>query len=204
MEEIFKEVLVKKCGNRRHDQVMVIENLPRKFLFEQTRKMIQRIDRDGYPDGTMVVDPSGALIWTLYQGIEKSQTGDGGYLFWVGDQESENRLKDIMRYVDMSFPRDQRIPEFVDNAQMRGESNTGPIPYNMIPRLTLPIPETPKAPEPPPLRPAPVPEIPVPSQVSPQAPAGRIRSEEKLAAMRARMQKARDARKAKEVVPALQ
>lgn len=139
MEGILKEVLIKKVGNRKHDQVLIIENLPSKFIWEQTRKMVQQIDKEGYPTGNLVPDKSGELVWTLRDGIERSQTGDGGYCFSVGDQNSETILKDIMRYVDMSFPRDQRLPAFVDNAQMVGESNSGPLSYQMIPRLSLPV-----------------------------------------------------------------
>lgn len=140
MEEILKEVLIKKCGNRLHDQVLVIENLPSRFLWEQTRKMTQQYDREGYPTGNLVPDKSGELIWTLRIGIERSQTGDGGFCFWTTERDSNERLLDIMQYVEGNFPRDQRIPAFVDNAQVRGEMNTGPISIGLIPRIQLTAP----------------------------------------------------------------
>lgn len=140
MEENLREVLIKKVGNKLHDKVLIVENLPRKFLFEQTRKMVQRIDRDGYPDGTLVVAPSGELVWTLRPGIEKSQTGDGGFVFDTMDREAMERLADIMRYIEMSFSRDKVIPAFVDNAQQIGDARTGPIAYFQMPRISLPPP----------------------------------------------------------------
>lgn len=195
MEEILKEVLIKKCGNRLHDQVLIIENLPRKFLYEQTRKMVPRVDRDGWMDGTMQVSPDKELVWTLLTGIDKSQAGDGGYCFWMGDQESENRLKDIMRYVEGVFPRDQRIPVFVDNAQLRGEANTGPIALSQIPRVSLPIEK---------VSPAPAPALSTYPQVSSQEPSGILKSgkraplsSERKEQLRANLAKAREARKAK-------
>lgn len=196
MDEILREVLIKKCGNRLHDQVLIIENLPRKFLYEQTRKLVPRVDRDGWMDGTMQVSPDKELIWTLYPGIELSQTGDGGYCFWSENQESANRLKDIMRYVDASFPRDQRLPEFVDNAQVRGESNTGPIINSQIPRIALPVEAK--------VSPAPAPVLSTSPRVTSQEPSGIFKvdkrsqvSPERKEQMRINLAKAREARKAK-------
>lgn len=176
MDEVLKEVLLKKCGNRIHDQVLIVENLPRKFLFEETRKLVPKKDREGWLDGTMTVDPSGEMVWTLYPGIERSQSGDGGFIFWTNEQESDGRLKDIMRYIDGVFPRDQRLPSFVDNAQLRGEMNTGPIPYNLVPRISLPAP------------------ISEPSPTSMDVPS--VSPDERREAMLANLEKARAARKA--------
>lgn len=146
MEEILKEVLLKQVANKLHDKVLIVENLPSRFLYEQTRKMIQRIDRDGYPDGTQVVDPSGELVWTLRPGLAKSQNGDGGIVFDMMERESKDRLADITRFIEMSYSRDQRIPEFIDNAQQIGNPMTGPLPYFQIPKVTLPAPIAPSVP----------------------------------------------------------
>lgn len=150
MDEILREVLIKMCGNRLHDKIIIIENLPKKFLFEKTRKMIVQRDREGFTDGTMMVDPSGEMIETLRPGIEKSQTGDGGLVFFSMDQESMTRFADIMRYIEVNFSRDHRIPSFVDNAQQIGNPATGPLPYSQIPRIQLPAPivQAPPAPLP--------------------------------------------------------
>lgn len=199
MEEILKEVLIKKCGNRLHDQVLIIENLPSRFIWEQTRKMEQQLDRDGYPTGNLIPAKSGELVWTTKIGIEKSQTRDGGYCFWTNERDSNDRLLDIMKYVEAMFPRDQRIPEFVDNAQMRGEMNSGPLSYFDIPRVVLPLPEQT-------IKPAPVPVLsPVP-QV-PQEPSGNLVEKvgwtpERRAAAAERMKKMQEERKAKKAVMA--
>lgn len=224
MEETLREVLLKLIGNKLHDRVIVIENLPSKFLFEQTRKMKQRVDRDGWSDGTMVVDPSGEMIWTLRPGIEKSQTGDGGFVFNDAERESSDRMKDILRYIEMSHSRDARIPQFVDNAQMVGDARSMPLPYAQIPHIVLPAPMIPSVPiliVPPTTTtagnqtvtvtlPAPAPAISSEQNGTPQAPAGdskekgkRGMSADHRAAAAARMKKMHeDRRKAKEMAAA--
>lgn len=198
MEEILKEVLVKEWGNMFHDKVFIVENLPKKFLYEKTVKMVPRTNKEGWTDGTMVPAPGGELVETLYNGIERSPTGDGGFMFWNNHAESLARLKDIDRYIEHSLPRDSRLVARVPYAQMVGEKNSPPMGYHMIPRVTLPLKEEPKED----FRPSPASVVSAPSQTSPQKPDGRIWNEERKEAYRQRMAKARAAKANKEKVAA--
>lgn len=185
MEEMLTEVLIKECGNMFHDKVFIVENLPKKFLYEKTVKMVQRVI-DGYRDGTKVPDPSGELVDTLYPGVEKSPTGDGGYMFWKNDRESSDRLNDIDRYIERILPRDSRLVARVPNAQQIGAINSAALAYKDIPRITLPIPDE--------IKTRPVPDTPAPSQAAPLEPAGRSKSKltgDKLEKARERMRIAR-------------
>lgn len=188
MDELLKEVLIKECGNMLHDKVFVVENLPKKFLYEKTVKMIQRVTENGYRDGTMVADPSGEIVETLYPGIEKSIQGDGGFLFWTTDRESLDRLRDIDRYIERVLPRDVRVPKRVPYAQSVGDPNSPPMPYHMIPRVTLPL-----------ILPPSASAQPAPSQVS-EEPRGISREDEIKEKRRAALEKARAARKSKKEV----
>lgn len=141
--EVIKEALIKECGNMYHDKVFIVENLPKKFLYERTAKLIHRVDKEGNRDGYYTPDPNGETEYTLLPGIEMSQTGDGGYVFWKGVLESENRLKDLDRFIERSLPRDMRIPARIVYAQQTGNPSSPPIPVNQIPRVQLPAPVEP-------------------------------------------------------------
>lgn len=139
MQEVIREVLIKECGDMLHDRVIIVENLPKKFLYDRTVRMMQRIDRDGWSDGTLLPDPDREMEDTLHPGLEFSQTGDGAIMFWRGNQESAQRLKDIDRYIEGTLPRDVRIPKRVEYAQQIGNPSAGPIPLFQIPRVSLPL-----------------------------------------------------------------
>lgn len=204
--DILKEVLIKECGNMFHDKVFIVENLPKKFLFEKTARMIPRRDERGQAMGDSVPDPSGEMVDTLYPGIEKSPTGDNGYMFWKGNLESEGRLRDIDNYVERSVPRDSRIPARVDYAQRVGDASSGPLSYDKIPRVTIPLPDMPEEPKPPveiaTQKPV-VNEIPIPSSTGslPPAPAAERLTGERLS-QSDRMKKYWEDRKKKESVAA--
>jgi len=141
IEGIIKEALIKECGNMFHDKVFIVENLPRKFLYHKTVKMVPRKDRDGNLDGTMVPNQGREMEETLLPGIEFSASGDGAFLFWSSVQESKERLKDIDSFIERAVPRDARIPKRVDYAQIVGDPKSNPIPYSQIPRVILDVPE---------------------------------------------------------------
>lgn len=141
IEGIIKEALIKECGNMFHDKVFIIENLPRKFLYHKTVKMVSRKDKEGNLDGTKVPNQQGEMEETLLPGIEMSAQGDGAYIFWSSEQESKERLKDIDVYLERAVPRDSRIPKRVDYAQQVGDARSNPIPYSRIPRIALEAPE---------------------------------------------------------------
>jgi hypothetical protein len=148
--ELLKEVLIKECGAGYHDRVFIVENLPKKFLYEKTAKMVSQKDKEGFHTGSLVPSPAGEMVDTLYPGLEESQTGDKGIVFWTTNAESVRRLKEIDRYIEGVFPRDARLEERVDNATQKGSPNASPLPYHLIPRLTLPIPSgasTPASPQ---------------------------------------------------------
>jgi len=138
---ILKEALIKEAGNMYHDKVFIVENLPRKFLYGWTTKMVPRKDINGYNDGSKVPSQNGEVEETLLEGIEMSATGDGAFLFWSSMREGTERLKAIDRYIERTLPRDVPVPKRVDYAQQIGNSMSGPINYNQIPRVSLKAPE---------------------------------------------------------------
>lgn len=192
VEGVLKEVLIKECGNSFHDKVFVVENLPKKFLFEKTAKLIPVVDKEGFKDGSVAPDPSGEMIETLYPGIEKSATGDGGYVFWMESEDAKQRLQDIDRYIDRTLPRDARLVRRVLYAQLVGESSSPPMPYHQIARVVLPAPELE-------LQPAPATHFPrteAPESLARKTDKRKTMSPERLAKLRANIAKAQAARKA--------
>src|SRR5688572_6086434 len=108
--EYIKEALIKEVTGVSHDLVFIVENLPKHLLFHKGPKMVPKVDDKGYGTGDLIT-VQGEFVDTLNGGIQYSQTGDGGFVFDTNHGEAIDALKDIDRYIESSFPRDQRIPK---------------------------------------------------------------------------------------------
>ena len=99
MEELIPEVFIKEVANTGVDKVIIIKNLPKRLIYQKVVKMVQRVDRDGYADGTLVPDPSGEMVDGLYDHLEHSQSGDGSILFMMHFETARKALEAIDQYI---------------------------------------------------------------------------------------------------------
>ena len=190
MEILLNEVFVKEVNEAGIDRVVVLKNVPRRLFYRWVPKMVQRVDRDGYTDGTMAVDPSGEKVEALLEGMSNSRNGDGSIVVDTKFETGRAALKAIRAYVNAAFPRDVVLPEWTNYPIDPTNSRSMPKPKSMIPVIELPTKEDIKA------------ESPVVSpegNTSPQAPAimrtRKPMSEEAKKAAGERLAKAREMKK---------
>lgn len=183
MEELLQEVFIKEQHESGIDRVFYVQNLPKKFIYHKVPKMVQRYDRDGYTDGTLVVDPKGEKVDGLLDGLEFSLSGDGSIVFQMSFETARNALKAIDAYIAGTLPRDVVVPTRVDYPLDRTNTQSSPKPRALIPTVELPN-----------LRAATSEVSPV-AEPTPQKPARRSWTPEQKQAARERLAKAREVKK---------
>lgn len=138
MVELLKEVFIKEQHESGIDQVIVVKNLPKHLLYHKVPKMVQRYDRDGYTDGTIIPDPSGEKVDGLLDGLEVSQSGDGSIVFPMNREVVRKALKAIDAYIAGTLPRDVVIPTRVPYPLDPTDSRSMPRSMSLIPVIELP------------------------------------------------------------------
>ncbi len=145
--ELLKNILIKEVnGQKSGDLVAYIDNIPKSLLYRRARKMV--IDHDDpqnrqnlVPDYEMVNGRrtlTNAMVDELLPGIERSQTGDEAYVFFIHYNEAKARLGDIDRYCRSNVPVAERLQERVPYSIQPGVTSAGTIPLQNIPHVVLP------------------------------------------------------------------
>lgn len=134
------EVFIKEVNDLGTDKVIIVRNLPKKLIYQEVRKMVQRVDRDGYSDGTLVPAPNGAMVEVLLEGLELSRNGDGSIVFNTKREPGRIALAAVDKYIQGTLPRDVLVPERVAYPMQEGDLRAMPKPKHMIPAIDLPKP----------------------------------------------------------------
>ncbi len=138
MEELLKEVLIKELHESGIDMVFYVQNLPKKFIYHKVPKMVQKYDRDGYTDGTLVVDPDGELVDGLLDGLEVSLNGDDSIVFPMGRETAKNAMFAIDAFIAGTLPRDVVLPRRVAYPLDPTNALSTPKTRSLIPTVVLP------------------------------------------------------------------
>lgn len=148
--EVLKDVLIKEVDGRKDgDKVFIVNNLPKHLIYQKALKVI--IDRSNpqqnwVPEFKMVDGnrvETGAKVDELLPGIEKSQTGDEGFVFYVNLNEAKARLQEIDRYIQSVIPAADRIPRRVPYSTQPGVMTAAPKALSQLPRVDLSEPVSP-------------------------------------------------------------
>jgi len=134
------EVFIKEMNEAGTDMVYIVRNLPKALIYQEVAKRIPRVDREGYMDGSLTVDPSGAKVEDLKEGLEHSRNGDGSIVFVTKREPGRDALEQIDRYIAGTLPRDVAIPKRVPYPMQVGDMRSMPKPKHMIPAIDLPKP----------------------------------------------------------------
>jgi len=137
MVELLSEVFIKEQHDAGIDLVMIVKNLPKHFIYRKGLKMVQRVDRDGYTDGTLVPDPSGEKVDELLDGLEKSQTDDGSIVF-TQRESAKQALEAIDQFIQGTLPRDILVPKRVPYPLDSTDTRSQPRSKSLIPVVELP------------------------------------------------------------------
>lgn len=135
MEGLFKEVIIKEVSeNAAPDKVFIVENLPKKFLLKEMAETKNvRISK-----GNVDEVPTGRVIEVPHDGIEY-HSRDGSYVFYVGLNAAKDRLEEIDRYIEATFPKDQRLPKRIYNSSDLSSTRAYPLMKEDMPRVVLPV-----------------------------------------------------------------
>lgn len=142
MAELLRDVLIKETGAP--DKVFIVDNLPKSLLYRTEAKLIidytnpqqnlvPEFSLDQYGKKTL----TGTTTEVLKDGITISQTGDGAFVFDADYIESQERLKEIDRYINFNMPQAERIPQRVSYA-LQNIPSSPPKSLSQIPRVVLP------------------------------------------------------------------
>lgn len=153
--EYLKNVLIKE--SKGPDLVFIVDNLPKDLLFKRARKLVfvprYAVDYDpafpkqveayvlrneDMPDEPRNRRITGEMVDELLPGIEASQTGDEGYVFFTQNHESRSRLDTIDRYIRNQLGPLAQIPERVEYSSVKGSFSASPKGRHLIPRVELP------------------------------------------------------------------
>lgn len=186
--ELLPEVFIKEQHDSGIDQVIIVRNLPKHLIYRKVHKMVQRYDRDGYTDGTLVPDLKGEMVDDLLEGLEHSQTDDGAIVF-THQETAKMALRAIDAYINGTLPRDVVVPKRVAYPVDPTNSRSMPKPKSMVPVIELPVSK------------AEAPQVSPEAQASPASSAPikvrkQLTEQQKIAA-RERMARAREVRAAK-------
>jgi len=135
--EILPEVKLKLTRGGAGDQVIILENIPKKFFYTTTRNQVPRKNRDGELMGETM--PGTEMIEVLKERLEESHDGRGFIQMEIRNPDMTVLYKSLMNYVERTLPRGEIIPKPVPFSSMPGHPMANPIDDTQIPRVTLPV-----------------------------------------------------------------
>lgn len=125
-------------------ECFIIDNLPKRFLFQRTKKLMPMQEYSERMVPAFTVDehgkhvPTGEMEDTLQPGVEVSGSGDGAYLIFPEINESRNRLQQIDEYIK-DHVADPEKRKRVPYAAQVGLRNSAPVARHQIPHVVLPV-----------------------------------------------------------------
>ncbi len=196
MNEVLKEVLLISSNGLRVTCV-VIENLPKKFLFHKTKKLMPLEEYSDRLVPAFTIDletgknvPTGEMVDEILPGVTLDGAGSGGFIFDSFSDDAIQRLRAIEEHVNNTISDPAKRIQWVPYAQRPGDIQSAPRAYSTILRVSLPQPVSPST------------ALPAVGQVAghPNLPAKKERkpmTEEHKAKLRDAARKAREAKLAK-------
>lgn len=133
---LLKDVLIKLMQGGRSDKVLYIDNVPEEFFYEM-KHPLTCVGEGQAQHWTL--DTSKPKQQTLHQELKASPTGDGAIVFDLDNEPSSQRYLALMRYIKMTYPANQMIPEAVWYSQDYKDPKAPPIALSQVPRVVLPV-----------------------------------------------------------------
>jgi len=136
-KKLLKDVLVKLMREGFTDRVMLIDNIPEELFYEM-RHPLKISLRDNQPHTAMwTPDLNKEKIPTLKEHIKASQTGDGGLVFNIGNENARILYAAVTRYIKTMDPLNDT--EAVVNSVDPSDSASPVLALSKVPRVVLPV-----------------------------------------------------------------
>lgn len=146
--DVVKEALLIKA-NGVFVFCTIVENLPKKFLFRKTAKLMQIEPYEDRMVPAFSVDekgkktPTGELVDELQGAIQMDGAGSGAFVFDLHSDEAGKRVQAIEEYVNSIIKDPELRIKWQPYAQRFKEASSSPVAYNSILRVRLPSPVSP-------------------------------------------------------------
>lgn len=133
--KLIQNVLIKIIRGGFTDRVLYIDNVPEDMFYEMKHPKIavgKGMEQHWELDMTQPKVP------TLHDEITLSQTGDGGLVFDLDNEQSKNRFAVLDRYMKMTFPNNKVPAEPIINAVDPTDTRSPALALSQVPRVVLP------------------------------------------------------------------
>ncbi len=131
----LNNVLIKLIRGGFTDRVLFLDNVPEDMFFEL---QYPRICVGKGAEQHYEADTSKEKIMTLYPELVRSQTGDGGIIFDIENEQSKARFLALNRYIKSVYPNNKLPAEPVVNSVDPMDSAAAALQVSQIPRVVLP------------------------------------------------------------------
>lgn len=135
MSKLISNVLIKLIRGGFTDRVLFIDNVPEDMFYEMKHPRIcvgKGMEQHWEADLSKPKEP------TLYPEINLSQTGDGGLVFDLDNEQSKHRYLALDRYMKMTLPNNKVPVEPIINAVDPTDTRSAALALSQVPRVVLP------------------------------------------------------------------
>lgn len=134
--KMLNNVLIKLMRGGFTDRVLFIDNVPSEMFYEMQnpRKCVGEGQAQHW-----VPDFDKEKVPTLYPELQLSQTGDGGIVFNLDNEQSKHRFLALERYIKSVYPVNQVPPEPVVYSTDASDQSAPTLALSQVPRVVLPV-----------------------------------------------------------------
>lgn len=133
--KLISNVLIKLIRGGFTDRVLFIDNIPESMFYEMKHP---RICVGKGMEQHFEADVTAEKIPTLHDEIQLSQTGDGGLVFDLDNENSKHRYLAVERYIKMNHPTNSVPADPVINAIDPTDTRSPALALSQVPRVVLP------------------------------------------------------------------
>ena len=138
-EKLIKNVLVKLIMGGSTDRVLFIDNIPEELFYEMRHPKKVAMVNDNPNTQYWTEDKTKEKIPTLYEEIALSQTGDGGLVFNMENNNAKSRWESVTRYITSHYPSNKVPPKAVPFATSPKDPRSPALALSEVPRVVLPV-----------------------------------------------------------------
>jgi hypothetical protein len=147
METVNEVLIIEENGMR--TSCFIVENMPYNLVYHKVKKLmpIEEYSDRLVPAFTIDLNgkrvPTGEMVDELLPGLHLDGAGSGGLICHRGNTEDETRLAAIDAHIEQTITNPALRYKRVPYAANPGDPQSYPRPRNLMPRVRLPIPDSP-------------------------------------------------------------
>ena len=134
--DILSNVLIKLTRGGFTDRVLYLDNVPAEMFYEMRYPMICKGEglKQAY-----VPDSARPKELTLYEELKRSQTGDDGIVFDLDNEQAKHRYMILNRYIQSVYTNRNVPVDPVINSTDKSNTAAPALALSQVPRVVLPV-----------------------------------------------------------------